>query len=62
MKILIKELYQEYPRFNVYKIYKITRDETGKIINKDFLYNEAYNKKILNQDRTLQEQIEIIRI
>ena len=62
MKTIIKELYQEYPHFNVYKVYRITRNESDKIINKEFLYNEAYNKRIIKKNRTLQEQIEIVKI
>lgn len=62
MKTIIKELYQEYPRFNVYKVYRITRDENGEIISKEFLWNVTEEKVIKPPNRTLQEQIEIIRI
>lgn len=62
MKTIIKELYQEYPRFNVYKVYRITKNSDGKIINKEFLWNTTEDKRISLPRRTIQEQIEIVRI
>lgn len=52
---VVKELYQEYERFNIYKTYFITKDKDGKVINKKPRWNETVPKRKIIKRKTLAD-------